>query len=487
MLHSYPKTKYMKRISKPVRLLIVEDNPGDYILLKKLLQRTAIPVESFQWAKSLAEVEAVVKTETFDMVFLDLTLPDSDGVESFSGLSLLLASVPVIVLSGMSDMELAVETIALGAQDYLVKGEFDEKLLAKTMQYAFERIKILRSLRESNERFELVNKATMDVIWDWNLLSNALHLSSSVKQIFGFTEQAVDLDWLYRHIHPEDLEGVQQVLESVPKSGQNTLSIEYRLQLLDGSYRHVYSRGYVLYNSEGVPYRMIGAANDLTEKRKLEEELIKQRLRQQKLITETTIRAQEKERNELGKELHDNINQVLATIKMFLSIARQDASLREDLINRCHENISYAIEEIRRLSKSLVPPSLRDIGIAEALQELADEVNLTKSIVAEVRYENQPNRKLDAGQQLMLYRIVQEQMNNVLKYSQASKAVIDLRVQPQQIYLSVADNGVGFDPAQKARGIGLKNIASRVEFYAGKMHLEAAPGQGCKMEVVIPV
>jgi two-component system sensor histidine kinase UhpB len=89
--------------------------------------------------------------------------------------------------------------------------------------------------------------------------------------------------------------------------------------------------------------------------------------------------------------------------------------------------------------------------------------------------------------ELMLYRIAQEQLNNIRKYAKAKKAVITIRTESGNLFFSVADNGIGFDPAIKARGIGLKNISSRVDFYSGTMSILSAPGQGCTIEITIPL
>src|ERR1700694_2223028 len=111
-------------------------------------------------------------------------------------------------------------------------------------------------------------------------------------------------------------------------------------------------------------------ANDVTEKLMAEAELVRHRVMQQELITETTIQVQEKEREELGKELHDNINQILASTKLYLEIAKGDGGeLYPEVISKCHENITLAIGEIRQLSKQLVPPAL-DNTLADTLQDL---------------------------------------------------------------------------------------------------------------------
>ena len=86
----------------------------------------------------------------------------------------------------------------------------------------------------------------------------------------------------------------------------------------------------------------------------------------------------------------------------------------------------------------------------------------------------------------MLYRIVQEQMNNITKYAQAKEVTIYLTAIDDQILLSIADDGQGFDTSKRNKGIGLKNIQNRIEFYAGSMKIISAPGQGCTLEIAIP-
>ena len=112
----------------------------------------------------------------------------------------------------------------------------------------------------------------------------------------------------------------------------------------------------------------------------LQDELALQSIARQRQVTEATIMAQEKERAEIGRELHDNINQILTTTKMYLDMALAEDDIREELMMKSHQNISSAIEEIRSLSKSLVPPSLGDIGLKEAIAEMVANLNLSQKI-----------------------------------------------------------------------------------------------------------
>lgn len=476
-------------IKKPLNILVVEDNPGDYLLLKKYLQLTQLLVSNISHAENMAAVPAVIKDNSLDIALLDLTLPDSTGIDSVISLDRLLPKIPIIVFSGLSAIEIAIESISLGAQDYLIKGEFDEKLLTKSVQYSIERKKTLQRLEESNKRYEYISMATHDIIWEWDLHTNEVIRSHSFSVIFGYSEKQVNNnhDFLKQNIHPDDRERVIYKMNYCIENNIQSWQDEYRFRAADGYYKYVFDRGYTLYNAEGKPFRIIGAMMDITERRRLEQELVAQELSQHKLITETTIQAQEKERNELGKELHDNINQILATVKMYLGMAKDKQDIPLDLVGKSYDYVNEAMEEIRKLSHSLVAPSLGDMGLHEALEDLAYEVNITNGLQVQLLNEMNNHQVLDDKKELMLYRIVQEQLNNIGKHAQAKTVVIQLKTKDENLLLSITDDGVGFDATKKAKGIGLKNISSRVEFYSGNLNIISTPGKGCKLELIIPL
>ncbi|MGK2861839.1 MAG: PAS domain-containing protein [Chitinophagaceae bacterium] len=279
----------------------------------------------------------------------------------------------------------------------------------------------------------------------------------------------------------------ENIVHAIAKQIDIDWDDEYRFRSADGSYKYVFDRGSVLFNAKGKPFRMISAMTDITERKRLEVDLMAHQLNQQKLITEVTIRAQEKERNELGRELHDNINQILATVKMYLGMVKADQTVTEDLVEKSYEYVSVAMQEIRKLSHSLMAPSLGDFGLKEALRQLAEDTNLLNGLQVRLFVDEKDNEKnIDKSKELMLYRIVQEQLTNITKYAGAKEAFITLKTDKGNLFLSVADNGVGFDSTQKSTGIGLKNISSRVKFYSGNMNIISAPGQGCILEVYIP-
>ncbi len=228
---------------------------------------------------------------------------------------------------------------------------------------------------------------------------------------------------------------------------------------------------------------------DITDKIKLEKALKQQEIDQQRQIMEATLSGQEKEKSELGKELHDNINQVLATVKLYLGMVKSKKDIPKDLdlVSKSYDFVNIAIEEIRKLSHSLVAPSLDKAGLKESLRELVHELNLTNSITTKLVNKMKTGQIIDKKKELMIYRIVQEQINNIHKHAQAKTIVINLNTEDNHLNLLIADDGAGFDITKKHNGIGLKNIRSRVEFYSGRMNIISSPGQGCSLKVTIPL
>lgn len=467
-------------LTQPLQLLVVEDSDPDFILLKKHLNKSVIAIGDIVRAESVSDVKELHNTENFDLIFLDLSLPDSEGIDSFNAVKALIPQTPLIVLSGLADMKIAVNAIGLGAQDYLVKGEFDEKLLTKTIRYSIERNKILSKLKYLNDKHELFSKAANDILVEWDIATN------DFIWIYKNEEHTTTLQKFIEQLHPDEQEQFLNSLTHSVTGKEKMIFIEFRM-LPDNekTYRHFYARAYFMFNDRGEPYKMIGTITDITERIKFQQKLALQQIHQQKLITEATIQAQEQERNILGKELHDNINQVLTTVKMYLEMFLNQQPEKNELIEKSYKNLTLSIEEIRKLSHSLVTPTLTDIGLADALQELAEEVCFGRNIAFKNNIRITKEKQLSKDVTLMIYRIVQEQLNNIVKYAKATAISISLETK-NDITLIIQDNGIGFNPDQKVKGIGLKNIQSRIEFYAGELKIKSAPGKGCSLMIKIP-
>ena len=214
-------------------------------------------------------------------------------------------------------------------------------------------------------------------------------------------------------------------------------------------------------------------------------ELLEQHTIKQKQITEAVLSAQEEERKIIGTELHDNINQILATSKLYYGAVDACGDNLTEMLAKGDEYITLAIEEIRKLSRKLVAPPFIESGLQPAITELAQNIMMTKQMVIETIMSDFDEHAVSKELKINIYRIVQEQLNNILKYAQADSVSVALCNHGNKIRLDIHDNGVGFDTSQKSKGIGLANIRTRAELFDGIMEIESSPGNGCRLKVIL--
>ncbi|HUS03795.1 MAG TPA: PAS domain S-box protein, partial [Chitinophagaceae bacterium] len=343
-------------------------------------------------------------------------------------------------------------------------------------------------IRISNERFEMVSRATNDAVWDWNLETDEIYWNDEIRSMFNYCAEDIATGAAWKvHIHPEDFKRVtRKLVYHVKNSIQNWLD-EYRFRCADGSYKYVFNRGFILFDNNKKPYRIIGAMQDVTEINKLQQSLNEERIRKQMELTSATIQGQEKERSEIGRELHDNINQLLTATKLYLDVASKQPDMKDEMIERSVENISQSMEEIRRLSTALVPPSIEVNNFDDIIKDLIEPVKLATEI--NITYEVSGVNKdvLSNDQLLNVYRILQEHLNNILKHAHANNVLISVKHVNDHININITDDGTGFDLAARRKGIGFKNIQSRAELLNGKMKIVSKPGEGCSLVVKFPV
>ncbi len=222
---------------------------------------------------------------------------------------------------------------------------------------------------------------------------------------------------------------------------------------------------------------------DITERVLLEKKLVEEELKKQMEITDAVIIAQERERSFLGEELHDNINQVLATSKLYMERAINSEVERKDLMTDSKNYIFTAMEEIRKLSKSLLPPSLGDITLLESITEMIGNMQKVNKINFIKEWEGVDENFINEKLSLAIFRILQEQINNIIKHASALNVIIKLNSNAAGVQLLIKDDGVGFDVSAKRNGIGLKNIISRAELLNGQVTIKSVPGNGCELFV----
>lgn len=235
------------------------------------------------------------------------------------------------------------------------------------------------------------------------------------------------------------------------------------------------------------PMKILGIANDITEKVYLQKKLEKEQELRSRQVTSAAIRGQESERAKVSRELHDNVNQVLTTVKLYIELVRDQKVEAEEVLSKCVAYLSSTIDEIRSLSKQLSAPSLGKINFKETLNDLAESLRLAAQVAVIVELDDLPFTDLENELHLTLYRVTQEQFTNIVKYAKANEVKLSLSEENGVLRFVITDNGVGFDPLQKRPGIGITNMQSRVETLNGKFDIFSLPGRGTTVTIEIPI
>lgn len=229
--------------------------------------------------------------------------------------------------------------------------------------------------------------------------------------------------------------------------------------------------------------RVIGAIQDITEQKKLQKQIVEQEQKLKRKLVKSIIEAQENERRHLSVELHDNVNQLLTSCKLMLEYAKENETAAKHLIEKAYQSISTVIQEVRLISHDLNPSLIQDMGLLEAIEQLVEKINLTQKLKVHF-YTNSLSRIFKEAERMVIYRIVQEQVNNILKHAQASTVVIQLLEKNGYVNLSISDNGIGFNQKSVKLGLGLRSIKNRVDYCNGTMKIHSSPGKGTMLGVI---
>lgn len=337
-------------------------------------------------------------------------------------------------------------------------------------------------LKASEERYRHLFEHNPSSIFLWDIDTlKIVDANETAAKVYGYTKEEFCtlsvLDLRKKEEHAKIL-SLRDRLKNEPQN-QNF-----------GIWQHISKAGDLLYmdiSSQNITYHgktvVMAMANNVTDKVVLQKYLDERKTIEQKEITDAVITAQEKERELIGCELHDNVNQILATSLLYLGMAKKD-SVNNAAMAETENMINSAIQEIRNLTHSLIAPSLEETSLQTALENIirVTGINSSFSIHADLNCNNENN--IPGKLKLSIYRIVQEQFSNIQKYARANNVTISLHCNPDQIELHIKDDGIGFDTSKKSEGVGLKNIKTRAALYNGKVSVVSSPGNGCEISTI---
>src|SRR5271170_6627929 len=251
-----------------IRVLLVEDNPGDARLFTELLRDTGAGQWHLVQVDRLSTALERLSREPFDVMLLDLSLPDAEGLETLIRAHRAAPKIPIVVLTGHDDEALAVRAVRAGAQDYLVKGRLDGDLLVRSIRYASERGRALEALERREEHYRSLIENSMDLISILNLDGTIRYVSPSHERLLGYPLDELVGRNVLSFVHADDKSRVQTAL----MNGNNGRPVECRARHADGSWRVLESFSRDLSHIAGVN-GMVVNARDITERKRLEEQL----------------------------------------------------------------------------------------------------------------------------------------------------------------------------------------------------------------------
>ncbi|MEJ8843472.1 ATP-binding protein [Lacibacter sp. H375] len=327
------------------------------------------------------------------------------------------------------------------------------------------------------------NVATRGGIIDYEVETKVAHINDKMKFFVADKGTIVPnfLICFLERIHEDDKLRVQTEYETIAASQQTTWTTEYKILGSDNIYYNVMSSVFFVRSETGKLERLIGEIQDISQLRNLQAEHYKQRLNHKKALARTIIKAQENERNRWAQELHDNISQILTVINLYLNNTNVSIDNNVLMINEAKKMITEVQQEIRFLSASIKPPAFTSMTLKQTIERLIQDVNRTKANHFRFTSESLDETTLNDDQKLLIYRIVQEQLNNIIKYANADLVEIDIRSTNNSVTINITDDGNGFDQTKIKTGLGFRNMQSRLAMYNGEMFLTASPGNGCSL------
>jgi len=499
------------------QILLIEDNPGDVTIIKVFLEDAGFKF-SLHHKETLYDALELLQRAPIDIVLLDLNLPDSTGFKTITTFLEKAPQIPAIILTGINNEIIGNQSVKAGAQDFIVKGQFDGKLLGRTIRYALQRSKVQMKLEESAKNLEANKRWFLEAMemarfgtWEMDIVSNEMKWTDEVYRIFNFQPGSITpaLSTYLEYVHPEDYAATEAFFETVTKDA--TLhQLEHRILASANTLRYVVLHAKVQVAGAGGKILLVGGIQDITE-RKLSERLILE-----KNISSKTASMQEDALSELSFHIRTPLSSVVNLLHLLENTQTSSsqkshiADLRtsvDDLSIAVNNLMNFTVMVSDSVKLEVEQFSLRDLmqGLRNVVQLKADAAKLTLNFVVE---EQLPEKLISDPKKLtqILYNLI----DNAIKYTPQG-GVITVAVAAGQeqgnkleIEVSVSDTGVGM-PAEKAaellvadanlelprsadeetkkRPLGMAIICKLVKTMEGRLSIESTEGKGSTFSV----
>lgn len=365
------------------------------------------------------------------------------------------------------------------------------------------RFRAEKALQESERLFRLLAENATDMISKHSAETGEyLFASPSCRKLLGYMPEELVGRNAYELFHPDDMTAVRNSHAAVQEEACNA-TVAYRIRQKNGHYRWVETSSKIIEDDERQTAReIIAITRDITARK--EEETERKQIEAALRLSEAGLRnlssqlihAQEKERHRISIELHDELGQALMVLKLQLrAIQKKVEPELTELKSAIEESLRYIdsiTDRIRRIARELRPGLLDDLGLAAAVRQLAEDA--LRHTNTRIRTELEDTRGvLSRDTEVTLFRIFQEALTNALKYAEASRLSLEMKIQDDKVVCCVRDNGQGFETEKMTErnfidnGLGLTAMAERVRIAGGTFRIQSRPGEGTRIDFSIPL
>ncbi|HOI17577.1 MAG TPA: response regulator, partial [Geobacteraceae bacterium] len=505
-------------------ILIVDDEELIRLNLRALLEDLGYRVA--EAVDGLDGLDAFDR-ERPDLVMADLRMPVMDGLSMIAALRDKSPETPVIVVSGAGTVREAVDSLRVGAWDYIMKPVPDAEGLDITIRRALEKARLLRenrlyrenlektaeALRVSEERYALAVEGANDVIWDVDLATGKMYHSERITSILGYEEHEIPSmihaqewrDWT----HPADYQRVLETRDSYLKGRRPSFEIEFRLRHKDGDYRWVACRGACVRDSQGRAYRMAGSLTDITERKKLEQQILQSRKMESVVIL-------------AGGVAHE-FNNLLTAISGYGQMLQERISSDDELSREGIGSMLKAAKRAAELTTSLLAFSRKQITNPEPVP-LDAVISRAGQRIQEILGDDIEFRmttsdadllvKADIGQMEQVLTNLASNAHDAMPHGgrllittgkevvrEGAEALHDLAAPGAYAVISVSDTGIGidkdlekiFEPFYSTKklgegtGLGLSIAYGIIKQHNGSIMVGSEPGRGTTFTIYLPL
>ena len=353
-------------------------------------------------------------------------------------------------------------------------------------------------LRRSEMQLAVAQEMAHVGSWERNLIKDTVVWSAELYRIFGLdpTQEVDTFENFLSRVDSGDRELLRNSMNEAVRT-RSSFNAEFRLIRPSGEMRIIYAQGKVILNEAGEPLKILGAAQDITERKRSEEQLRTSR-EQLRALSAHLQSIREEERVNIAREVHDELGQVLTALKMDLSLLNyklMESSaviprrMLFDEIKSMSKLVDITIQSVRKIVTELRPEVLDHLGLMASIEWQAQEFQTRTGIVCNLESNLESIEMEDRDCSTALFRIFQEALTNVARHSNATRVDIVLKEEGDTLQLRVKDNGRGITETEisNAKSFGLLGIKERASLFGGQVEIQGDLGKGTLLSIIIPL